>query len=205
MFDNYENISTQYTPSNLDNCPKKPNKCNPMLKPLQPVKPYEEYNAEGQLIGYWWVYGDTINLEFDLSGYVTIDDDDTYVEIRDFIKDKEIYVQLYNFRHEQIASMNFNGSDYQEVTYSVAKKVNRFTQGIYYVLEDDTYEPVVLPRDFNKDTIYYKKDDVEIIFPIDKKLSAQMEKGTYYCSISIRNDDLISTIFYQEECTLVVK
>ena len=225
MFTNYETLQDEYIPSNTKpDCPKPP---NPKLEPLIPKKPYEEFNEEGQLIGYWWNYGDIVTLEFDIDGEVTIEDDailytasgegpttntkgrvgqkaynlyykisdnevvdmkswtcvgrdtqtlaylwnedekfsppeegqrDVYITAQDFLSDKQITVQLYNFRHELITSKLFNGT-------------------------------------------------TEVRFDIDKKLSDSLVKGVYYCSLTVWNQDETynQTIFQQEETTLIVK
>jgi hypothetical protein len=54
MFDTYKDIPQNYIPNNIkptDNlsCVYPTNK----LEPCRPTKPYEEYNTEGQLIGYY--------------------------------------------------------------------------------------------------------------------------------------------------------
>lgn len=206
MFDTYDNIQQEYIPSNMNNkpCPPKP---NPFLDPAVPKKPYCEYNAEGKLVGYWWTYGDTVNLEFDIDGYVTVDGSDNYISVRDYIKDKQIRINIYNFRHEQINTMLFDGKDYQAPTYSRDLTVNNKTHGVYYKLVDNTYIAVNLPEEYEAGVTYYKENDVEIIFPIDEATSLTMEKGTYYCSLTILGKDLVDTIFYEDDCscTLMVR
>mgnify|MGYP003296204872 CR=1 FL=1 len=39
------------------------------------IKPYEEYDNNGNIICYYWNYGDSINLSFSLSGEITVDSD----------------------------------------------------------------------------------------------------------------------------------
>lgn len=211
MFDSYDNPEKELN-NEPEQCPApelKPNNKTP-LRPSKPMKPYEEYNAEGELVAFWWNYGNTVNLEFELSGYVTVDEDDTYVDVRDFIKDKKILIQLYNFRHEELVNKWYNGEDYQVINYSEDKKVHNKTRGVYYVQSIDeqgvvTYTPVDLPKDFIQGTVYFKQDDIRIIFPIDEKLSKKLLRGVYYCSLSVIGDDFMHTLFYQNECTLEVK
>lgn len=203
MFEQYDNLSSQYIPSNMN---KKP--CitpqNPCLDPLVPKKPYENYNAEGELIGYWWSYGDTINLEFDLSGEVTTDDN--YITVRDFIDNKQIQVSIYNFRHEQIYTQIFNGSDYQQFTYRYTPAVNKYTQGVYYTYSEGTYTPVQLPEDYEQGVKYYEQEDVSVILPIDTELSKSLGKGVYYCSVTIiDNNNLSYALINQGDFTLTVK
>ena len=37
--------------------------------------PYAEYNANNELVGYYWYYGDTVDIQFDVTGEVTIEPD----------------------------------------------------------------------------------------------------------------------------------
>ena len=69
MFDNYDNIYSNA----CQPCPPKP-ECK--LDPCKPDKPYAQYDVKGNLIGYWWNYGDTINLEFNIDGEVVFTESD---------------------------------------------------------------------------------------------------------------------------------
>ncbi len=206
IFDNYDNLQQQYIPSNMNNKPCPP-KANPFLDPAIPKQPYCEYNAEGNLVGYWWAYGNTVNLEFDLSGEVTVENDN-YIDVREFIKDKQIKINVYNFRHEIIDTMLFDGKDYQSFV-----KVDNITNqsiGLFYIYDEDTdtYSGVQLPEGYEAGTQYYisNPEDVEIVYPIDADKSASMfEKGTYYCSLSIIGKGLNETVFFEENCTLMVR
>ena len=204
LFDNYDNLGSQYIPSNM-NCQNTVPKNNPFLEPVGPKRPYEERNAQGELIGYWWTYGDTVDLDFELSGDVTIDGEDSYIDVRDFIKDKQLKIELFNFRHEEINTTIYEGKDYAtQTTYKVAD-VCKLTSGIYYTYNNGTYEPVVLPTNYQAGVVYYEQEPIHVVKPIDLTLSQELVKGTYYCSFSIISTDLSATVFYQDSCTLVVK
>ena len=74
MFDSYETLNNNYVPQNKKPIPP----CSPqnsVLEPLRPRKPYEEINAKGELVGYYWYYGDTVNLDFTIEGEVTVEGD----------------------------------------------------------------------------------------------------------------------------------
>lgn len=215
IFDSYDNPAKAEQPEfDKPFCPPPQPPAKP-LKPFKPNKPYEEYNAEGQLVGFWWNYGNSVNLEFELSGYVTIEEADTYVPVREFIKDKNIQITLYNFRHEEITTRFYSGSDYQTITYSEAHNVNKRTIGVYYTHRTETdpetgevisvYEPVDLPEDYEEGVTYYKQDDIEVIFGIDEDFSKKLLKGVYFCSVAIVSADFMATVFFQEDCTLQVK
>lgn len=101
MFENYENIANNYIPNNLKACSPKSCEEN-KLESCKPNKPYEDYNAEGKLVGYWWYYGDTVNLDFEITGEVTYEGNDMYLTPAEFLQDKMITIQLYNFRHDEV-------------------------------------------------------------------------------------------------------
>ena len=73
MFLNYHNISDNYKPNNLI-CTFPVGKSYTKLDPVQASKPYEEYDSKGNLIGYFWHYGETLNLEFNIDGEITVED-----------------------------------------------------------------------------------------------------------------------------------
>lgn len=101
LFTNYQNINPNYEPSNIKPAP---NPCKPKLEPCKPNKPYEEYDAENKLVGYYWNYGDTINLEFDVSGEVTIIDGGAYIQAVDFLIGKYAVMTIYDFRGDVMAT-----------------------------------------------------------------------------------------------------
>ena len=73
MFDTYEHLQDNYIPNNINPCP--PKKCNDeKLDPCMIKKPYEDYNIEGEVVGYWWYYKDILNLEFNITGDVVVED-----------------------------------------------------------------------------------------------------------------------------------
>lgn len=204
IFDNYDNLKDQYIPSNMNRKPCPP-KANPFLDPAIPKKPYCEYNAEGNIVGYWWPYGNTVNLEFELDGGVTTEGN--YIDVRDFIKDKQLQIKLYNFRHEVIDTKVYDGKDYQK--FIEVNHITDKTTGIFYIYDEETdsYNIVKLPDAFEEGKKYYisNPDPVCVIYPIDENMSATLEKGTYYCSLSIIAKGLKETVFYEENCTLMVK
>lgn len=158
MFDSYENLGNNYIPNNTTS---RAPQCTPdeqKIAPCKIIKPYEEYNAKGELVGYYWYYGDTVNLEFTIEGEVVVTDSEISISAESFMKDKIVRVELFDFRHESIAVKTFEGS-----------------------------------------TI--------ITFEIDEKLSKQMAKGTYYCSLTVLNkaSSIVKVLYDSSDCVLLVK
>lgn len=95
MFENYQNLSTQYTPNNYQNVYVG----NTNLQSVSPNKPFEVVDVAGNLTGYFWYYGNSVVLSFEISGeYVS--GSDTYVDAADVLKDCMLTLTMYdNIRH----------------------------------------------------------------------------------------------------------
>lgn len=153
MFDSYENIPQNYKPNNIKpndklSCAYPTNK----IEPYKPILPYEEYNAEGDLIGYYWYYGDELNLEFNLEGEVTLIDSNTYISAEDFVKDKKIIIRLLDFRNNIIAEKVFDAST--TIIFPIDKELSKkMVKGVYYC------DVTLYNDEFNK-TIFSNRDAV---------------------------------------------
>ena len=60
MFTNYNYINDNVIPNNN---PKKTCSCNYR-------EPFANYNAKGDIIGYYWYFGNTLTLDFNITGEV---------------------------------------------------------------------------------------------------------------------------------------
>ena len=158
MFTNYQNLASSYIPNNLDNHLSTP--CSyTKLNPCEMTKPYELYDAKGELEGYYWYYGNTINLDFTIDGEILdIHGNNTgnYIDASAYLLNKTATLTLYNFRMEAI---------YQESTSASSN----------------------------------------IIFSLDKELSAKMLRGIYYCSLEVSDAQSHETIFNASDCKFLVK
>lgn len=143
MFENYNNDLTDYVPNNLSYRGKK-------IYPY-PI-PYTEYNVEGDIVGYYWYYGDTVNLVFEINGETTIEDRLEYVDASDTVEGMKAKIDIYNFRYENIYSYTTDAST--EITLSIGKDLSdKMIKGIYYItltLMDETtqtYIPLFKDKD----------------------------------------------------------
>lgn len=128
MFDSYDNIKDHYIPSNK---PTPPTQNDSIYHPLKPNKPFEKYNAEGELIGYYWYYGDTVNLEFTIEGEVVNEDSSKYIDAAEFMKDKQVTVQICNFRREPIITKTYAGDAI--ITFAIDEEISKkLVRGNYY-------------------------------------------------------------------------
>lgn len=127
MFSKYDNLSAQYKPSNLNKPFDKP---KPLVSNII-YKPFEEYDKFGNLIGYYWYYGDTRNLEFEISGELVVDGNSEFADITDFIQDKEVVVTISNFRREPVITQIFEGN--ANIIFPIDQALSlKMVPGVYY-------------------------------------------------------------------------
>ena len=213
MFLNYQNIADNYVPNNLINAfPLKVK--DSKLNPIDSSKPYEEYNVQGELEGYFWRYGDTLNLEFNLDGEITLEGD--------AIVTSSTGVYPTTNTVGKIGQRFYNVNDF--VSFTCVSSM-----GGRYLWEKDTVftypsgaerTVYVSASDYLKDkqievTIYnFRLEPIckklyggstTIVFQIDKELSDIMVKGIYYCSVRVVSDTTSATVFEPTDCKLLVK
>lgn len=216
MFLNYQNIADNYRPNNLV-CSFPVGKSYTKLDPVDASKPFEEYDAKGDLIGYSWRYGETLNLEFNIDGEIVVESDCIiyaahndgptaltagYVgrrayNILDFISwtciavspDEEVFLweQDEIFEH-----------DLENATDSVYVSATDY-------LADKHLELKIC--NFRYETVFSKvfEGTSKLIFNIDSILSKQLVKGIYYCELTVLGDDLVTPIFTKNDCVFLVK
>ena len=226
MFANYDNINPNYTPTNREPI----NLCKPKIDPCRPKRPYEEYNDKGELIGYYWNYGDTVDLEFDIDGKITIEDNNNpqYIEAAEYIKDKKVVINIYDYRGDIIARQEFNNSSYLSVGTTI--KSNSVINGVTYTQDTqiDTEITIINKSVLESGSIIAKNsmingemilEDKElsvkeflnqgtiITFKIDDELSKKLIPGIYKITLTLIGEDekIIITIFDESDCTLIVK
>ena len=133
MFTNYQNLSEYYIPNNLSQYQNKP--CSyTKLNPCEITKPYELYNAKNELEGYYWYYGNIINLDFSIDGEVIdINGNGTgeYVSAKDYLADKTATVNIYDFRMNVIYSKSLPASENILITID-PELSSKMVKGIYY-------------------------------------------------------------------------
>lgn len=151
MFDNYQNCNPHscYPP------PPKPGFTK--LDPIRPNKPYEEYNVKGELIGYFWYYGDCVNLEYNIDGEITDVETNMYIRADEWLTTKKCKITLYDFRHDVITYQILPGSS--RVTFVIDSALSKaLLRGVYYctlsVIEPDDEETILSQTD--ESTLYVK-------------------------------------------------
>lgn len=212
MFSNYQNIVPSYTPNNIV-CSTIVGKSYTKLDPVKASKPYEEYNSKGELIGYSWRYGETLNLEFNIEGEITIESDAIILYVTgqtpDSIQSK-IGQRAYNVADlkswtcTSIKDGSYIWVEDKDFTYD-----ENSTKSVYLIaddyLKDKTIEFTIY--NFRMEPLYTNKTAgcSKVIFTIGKDLSTKLVKGIYYCSLVVFNDAMKQTIFDKQDCALLVK
>ena len=143
MFDRYNEAGE--VPNNL----YAPTGCH--LAPRIPGKPFEDINYAGELVGYYWYYGDTVKLEFTIDGDV-MDNNGNYISAEEYFNDsrlsvKSVKFRLFDFRHDEIYSKEFVDVRTNVITVNIDQELsNKLLQGVYYCsleLVDDMYPTVI--------------------------------------------------------------
>ena len=212
MFFNYINIDDNYTPNNLS-CTFPKLKCSTKLNPIEKSKPYEEYNEKGELIGYYWHYGETINLDFSIEGEITIESD--------------AILLTGNQSPSELTQGHIGQRAYNIVTFrswtctAIENKSYIWTEDAEFIYPSESDRDVyVSAKDYLQGkqvtlTIYdFRMEPLhtitveaspQLIFSIDKELSTRLTKGVYYCSLIVFDNNSSFTVFNSTDCTLVVR
>lgn len=129
MFSNYQNLSEQYIPNNLSQYKCKPESYT-KLNPCELTKPYELYDAKGNLEGYYWYYGNNITLEFEVDGELNELENNGFISLEDYLKDKIATLNIYNFRSESVYTKSIlaNKTVIFELDSNISKELVR---GVY--------------------------------------------------------------------------
>lgn len=179
-------------------------------------QPYGDYNALGELDGYYWNYGDTINLSFHIDGELTVESDAIiYSAIGEEPTEEtvgEIDQRAYNV--VDLKSWTCVSIDDGKYTW---EKDEEFTYPL-----DGGKTLYVTAREFlngksAKITIYnfrYEKvfettlDAAPIIsYSIDKETSEIFGRGTYYLTLQVfdKASLLYISVIKDKECTITVR
>ena len=103
MFDNYNNtnLNTSFTPPSCNvSQPSLIQKPQPII-PNNPNKPYE-IESNGVLKGYFWYYGNSIDLTWDITGEYTSEESASYAEVKDIIDSCNIVATIYDWKYQVI-------------------------------------------------------------------------------------------------------
>ena len=142
MFSNFTNFETTHHQNPFE--PKYPQSkilCN--VEPVSVNKPFEILNYDGSIKGYYWYFGNSVDLEFEIDGEVLLLDQDEYIALEDILATLELNMYIYDFRMEPVLHFSNNlGSEnflvidaskktvVAELTNELSKKLKK---GKYYI------------------------------------------------------------------------
>lgn len=208
LFDNYDNLSKNYIPNNLRDVD---------INKYTTTSPYEEYDINGNHIGYFWYYGDTVNLQFNIDGLITVDNNSIIYNVSGDAPNEsvpgEINQKAYNIidlKSWTLISIE-NDSVYNWVLDSQFIYPVDGIKKVYFSAEDYLQGKQLRVRlyDFRYEVIYEEIFDgnITVNLNINNELSQKLVKGNYYCTITaIDAAQCINLpIIKDKECLLVVK
>lgn len=214
MFSNYDNITPNYIPNNIK-CSFPVVKSYTKLDPVQASKPYEEYNTKGELVGYFWRYGETLNLEFNIEGEITVESDaiifacsgdEPTLETKGKLNQRAYNIaDLRSWTCVNIVDeLHYVWEEDQEFTYDESSDTKIYISAKDF-LQDKNIK--IALYNFRHELIHEEVVDgtPKVIFSIDTELSKQLKRGLYYCSLTVFNSCVTLPIFNSTDCTLLVK
>lgn len=213
MFTNYQNLSEYYIPNNLSKSLTTP-KSYTKLDPVEASKPYELYNAKGELEGYYWYYGNQLNLEFSIDGEITVESTAIILTAAGaepgLITPARLGQKVYNiFDLKSWTCIGYENQYFiwqldSEFIYPINGERAIYVEASNYLANKKLDFSIY---DFRYNQIYNKQvsGTTSLIIPIDSELSAKMVKGVYYCSLEIVSADSRETLFSPADCKLLVK
>lgn len=133
MFDNYPSPEG-YIPDNTTETLPEP-------EPIPDTLPRNEYNVEGDWIGYSWRQGDTLTIEYEVDEYIA-----------DEMVGKTVQVDILDHQRKLVDSMTLNGAKTLSIviTNEISEKMIR---GNYYF----TF------KIYNDDTTYISKEFLVVV------------------------------------------
>lgn len=216
MFRNYQNLADNYRPNNLQ-CAFQRDRKTSKLAPLEASQPYEEYNIKGELIGYYWRLGETVNLEFNIDGEITVASDTIVYRTSGKAPDEYTagtigtrILNVIDFRSWTCVGVTdhdlydtYEWVEDNEFTYDVQGKTTYIPADNYLkdkhvevALYNFRMEPIVKKTYAGKSTI---------IFDIDSELAKKLPRGIYYCSVDVIDRESTINIFDPNDCQLSIK
>lgn len=131
MFENFQNIPVEYTPNNFQTTS---NTTDTPVTPKNPNKPYEVKNMNGEVTGYFWYYGNSIDLTFDINSDDVFTAESTYVDVADYLQFCELTVTLFNEYNWTIVHQEQIKAEKNLVTLHIDSRLSsKLTKGRYRI------------------------------------------------------------------------
>lgn len=183
MFDNYNNLPADYSPSNTNK--------NQKLTIAEYNRPYEDYDQEGNVVGYHWNYGDTLNLQIELSGEITIPDNSiTFARTGEFPDENTIGIidqKAYNL--VDLISWTCTYTDGSRYVWKQDEEFSYTSEGkdVFFSIQDYIKDKTIRVTIYNvrHEKVYNENlpGGILLNISIDSILSSKMKKGIYYLDV----------------------
>ena len=139
MFDNYNNtnLNTSFTP-NPYTPQYPPVKTANQIVQNNPNKPYEVTDGRGNLTGYFWYYGNSVDLVWDIVGEATTQISNTYLNVADVIKYQIITATIYDWKYQIVEAIKLipqcDDKGNVTVTLPINKELSqKMVKGVYTI------------------------------------------------------------------------
>jgi hypothetical protein len=208
QFANYEQLSKGYVPNNVNDFYKFEEVVN---------KPYTMCNDNGDVIGYYWHYGDTVNLQFDIYGEVTVSNDAILLNGENVVPNENTMGHInqlaYNITDSKCwkcvgIDVDNNTYIWEEVEWTMP---NNLGKSIYVSADKYVQNKMMLLKlyNFRYEEIYSQEFESSNVvnFTIDSELSNRLLKGVYYLTLTLLDSDSVTymPIIKDRDCQLLVK
>ena len=174
-------------------------------------QPYGDYNALGQLQGYFWYYGDTINLSIDLFGNAEVEKNSiifyAHGEAPNAETIADINQRAYNIADSKAWQCVATG-EWEEIPYN-AETVGP-TTSMYITAQEylKGKKAIVRILNFRHEEVFCKEMDASnrISINLDKETSEKFTRGTYYLTLQLSTDYAViyAPILKYGECRITV-
>lgn len=215
MFTNYQDIANNYVPNNLV-CSFPVGKSYTKLDPVKSSKPYEEYDVKGELIGYSWYQGETLNLEFTIDGEIVVESDaiiySAHGDAPDTTTVGSVGQRAYNIVDLRswtcttvVPGQGYIWIEDDEFEHDLCDASKSVYVSATNYLSDKQLELQILNFRFEPIHTQLFNGTSRLLFTIDTDLSSKLLKGVYYCSLTVVTDTLRMPVFGAKDCTFIVK
>lgn len=179
-------------------------------------QPFGDYNALGELQGYFWHQGDTINLSFNIDGEVRVENDAIiYTAIGDAPSTDtvgRIGQKAYNVIDQKswectaIDGDSYTWTQDSEFTYPEDGARSVYVTASEY-LKGKQAKVTLYNFRYEKEYAWILDASPIININIDKELSDKFIKGTYYLTLQIFDDNslLYIDVIKDKECVITVR
>lgn len=197
-------------------CTEEKTMCDEVVEKYSNNTPYAEYNAEGEIVGYYWYYGDTVDIQFDITGELTVEQDAiVYTCLGEKPTEKtagKINQKAYNvvdcLSWTCVAIENDRYLWQEDIDYTEEIENGR----LLYItareyLKDKQYNICIKNQQSGLLYSFCDKASSLITLHIDKELSEKLIRGIYYITLTISDDNnrVFIPLVEDKDCTIIVK